>query len=114
MQTSFYIIIILCLSFCDGSINASGKGKIQTYNGNRFTDAKNINQSGVKFFNRNRARPAPPAHDTPASSCSCSKFFSLGNTSIRSTIKYNKKFVWQICKLTLKLFLSPTQEIKNK
>jgi hypothetical protein len=74
IQVCFIVFAILCLS-CDGSINASGKGKIQTYNGNRFTDAKSINQSGLKFFNRNRARPQPPAHDTPASSCSCSKFF---------------------------------------
>lgn len=73
-QVCFIVVGVLCLT-CDGSIKA-GKGKIESFNGNRFTEAKSINNEGLKTIftaTRNRIRPAPPAHDTPASSCSCRK-----------------------------------------
>lgn len=42
----------------------TGKGKFQSYNGNRYTEAKSLNDNGVKLFlNQNRER-APPSHDT--------------------------------------------------
>lgn len=75
-QLCFVVVGLLCLT-CDGSIH-TGKGKIESFNGNRFTEAKSISQDGIvkTIFtsNRNRMRPAPPTHDTPASSCSCRKW----------------------------------------
>lgn len=79
-QVCLIVVGLLCLT-CDGSIKA-GKGKIESFNGNRFTEAKSISsssssQDGLKTIftaTRNRVRPAPPAHDTPASSCSCRKW----------------------------------------
>lgn len=52
----------------------SGKGKFVSYNGNRYTEAKSMDDNETKTilgFGLNRNRP--PAHDTPASPCSCSK-----------------------------------------
>lgn len=119
MQTSFcaqvcFVVVLLCLSLCGGTINSSGHGKFQTFNGNRFSDAKSISQNGLKsIFNRNRARPAPPAHDTPASSCSCRKSspqtllssFVNKNTTSFSTIRS-----YGLCKFN---FFFPTNTQKN-
>jgi hypothetical protein len=61
----------LAVTFTDGY--QTGKGKFESYNGNRYTEAKSMSDNETKtFFNLNRNRP--PAHDTPASPCSCSKF----------------------------------------
>lgn len=52
-----------------------GKGKFESYNGNRYTEAKSMDENSTKaFLNLNLSRNRPPAHDTPASPCSCSEF----------------------------------------
>ncbi|CRL05275.1 CLUMA_CG018249, isoform A [Clunio marinus] len=62
----FSLLITSCWSY-QGKV---GKGKIQIYNGNRYTEAKSLKDNGTKtIFGLNRNRP--PAHDTPASPCSC-------------------------------------------
>lgn len=63
-------LVIVSRSFCFGY--QTGKGKFESFNGNRYTEAKSSEDTSTRlFFNRNRN--TPPAHDTPASSCSCSK-----------------------------------------
>lgn len=71
------IAVSLTLPLCIGYQAQFGRGKFESYNGNRYTEAKSLGDNGTKIFfgiNRNR----PPAHDTPASACSCSKFFGKG------------------------------------
>lgn len=64
------LFVSLIASFSNGY--QMGKGKFESFNGYRYTEAKSLNDNDTKsFFNMNRNRP--PAHDTPASPCSCSK-----------------------------------------
>lgn len=63
-------LLVLFATMCDSY--QIGKGKFESFNGNRYTDAKSMSDNDTKtFFSLNRNRP--PAHDTPASPCSCSK-----------------------------------------
>ncbi|KAG5671026.1 hypothetical protein PVAND_001244 [Polypedilum vanderplanki] len=77
MNVKYQIILcIILITFCITSLSAErnkiGKGKFEAYNGYRYTEAKSLDDAnGMKLFlNRNRERK-PPAHDTPASACSC-------------------------------------------
>lgn len=66
------LLVVISLSFCCAYQN--GRGKFVSYNGNRYTEARGLDEglnTTKAFFNQNRNRP--PAHDTPASPCSCSK-----------------------------------------
>lgn len=67
------VVFLSLISLSCGAYQ-SGKGKFVSFNGNRYTEAKSMDENNTKAFlgfglNRNR----PPAHDTPASPCSCSK-----------------------------------------
>lgn len=63
-------VLVFIVAFCDGY--QVGKGKYESYNGNRNTELKSMNINDTKFFfNRNRNKP--PSHDTPAAPCSCSE-----------------------------------------
>ena len=56
-------LLILLISAANTSYQI-GKGKFESINGNRYTDAKSLDENDTKFFlNRNRER-MPPAHDT--------------------------------------------------
>lgn len=92
-----------------------GKGKFESYNGNRYTEAKSMDDNNTKaFLNLNRNRP--PAHDTPASPCSCSKFIrncfasknKLPNANSNQKVSNIFGHEYNLCKSTL-LFLSPTR-----
>lgn len=94
------IIASLFGKFCDGY--QMGKGKFESYNGNRYTEAKSINDNGndtKAFFNMNRNRP--PAHDTPASACSCREFIS-------SYFRKNCRRVWLAKRRKLFMQIDPT------
>jgi hypothetical protein len=70
-QLDVCVLVLLTISFCNGY--QVGKGKFESYNGNRYTEAKSLEENSTKtLFGLNRK--SPPAHDTPASPCSCSKF----------------------------------------
>lgn len=78
---------------CDGY--QVGKGKFESFNGNRYTEAKSISDNDTKaFFNMNRNRP--PAHDTPASPCSCRKLNNASNI----TQKYFKSSACKAMEIT--------------
>lgn len=67
MQLKFLFILKLVLGLIIANVEASyesGKGRFESYNENRYTEAKSIDDNDSKFFlNRNRER-MPPAHDT--------------------------------------------------
>lgn len=106
------LAVSLSASLCAGY--QIGKGKFESFNGNRYTEAKSMSDSEnttKTFFSLNRNRP--PSHDTPASPCSCSKFFFWRFPKINSdkNIKISRRFQASdgsdenyLCKLT-QLFL---------
>lgn len=74
MHLKKFLILFTTFSIAHG-YQKSGYGRFESLNSNRFTEAKSGEENDTKFFlNRNRER-TPPAHDTPASSCSCSELF---------------------------------------
>ena len=61
MLLAYILIYLVSVSTASYQI---GKGKFESLNGNRYTDAKSMDENDTKFFlNRNRER-MPPAHDT--------------------------------------------------
>lgn len=89
------LVVSLIASFCNG--HQMGKGKFESFNGYRYTEAKSMNDNETKsFFNLNRNRP--PAHDTPASPCSCSKLMRvvpLAET-VQIPLKLSKRSLWKL------------------
>lgn len=75
MHLKKFFLILTTISIANG-YQKSGYGRFESLNSNRYTEAKSIEEAeNTKLFlNRNRER-SPPAHDTPASSCSCSELF---------------------------------------
>lgn len=74
MHLKKFFFFLTTISIVNGYQKIGGYGRFESLNSNRYTDAKSIEDTDSKFFlNRNRER-APPVHDTPASSCSCSEF----------------------------------------
>ncbi|CAG9806448.1 unnamed protein product [Chironomus riparius] len=70
-RTMLLSYFLICLISASTASYQTGKGRFESINGNRYTDAKSMDENDTKFFlNRNRER-MPPSHDTPASSCSC-------------------------------------------
>jgi hypothetical protein len=72
-QKVFYLCIIviqskIILNFCYGFQTSAGK--YESF-GNRISNESDNKKTIFQFLNRNR----PPAHDTPASACDCSKIF---------------------------------------
>jgi hypothetical protein len=76
-RLALYILLMSATLMVSCSAYQIGKGKFESYNGNRYTEAKSMDENNTKAFlnlNLNLNRNRPPAHDTPASPCSCSKF----------------------------------------
>lgn len=72
LSVSVLMMLVLSLAASISDAYQIGKGKFESFNGNRYTEAKSMTDNDTKaFFNVNRNRP--PAHDTPASPCSCSE-----------------------------------------
>ena len=72
-RLNIFVVVVSAILTLSCEAYQSGKGKFVSYNGNRYTEGKSMDDNNTKLFlslNRNR----PPAHDTPASPCSCSKF----------------------------------------
>lgn len=66
------LMLVVGLTASSSDAYQIGKGKFESFNGNRYTEAKSMNDNDTRaFFNVNRNQP--PAHDTPASPCSCSE-----------------------------------------
>lgn len=75
-RLNIFVVVVSTILTLSCEAYQSGKGKFVSYNGNRYTEGKSMDDNNTKLFlslNRNR----PPAHDTPASPCSCSKFWQL-------------------------------------
>jgi hypothetical protein len=74
MHLQKILLLLTTITIAHG-YQKSGFGRFESVNSNRYTEAKSIEENDTKLFlNRNRER-TPPAHDTPASSCSCGEFF---------------------------------------
>lgn len=59
-----FAYFLICFVSASNASYQTGKGKFESLNGNRYTDAKSLDENDTKFFlNRNRER-TPPAHDT--------------------------------------------------
>lgn len=95
-NSRFILCILILLVSLSASLCAGyqiGKGKFESFNGNRYTEAKSMSDSEnatKTFFSLNRNRP--PSHDTPASPCSCSKFRRI--PKINSNRKIEKISRW--------------------
>lgn len=75
------VVVLLTILVLRCDAYQTGKGKFESYNGNRYTEAKSMDENNTKaFLNLNLNRNRPPAHDTPASPCSCSKSIMEGRT----------------------------------
>lgn len=77
MHLKKFILLLATISIAQitHGYQKSGFGRFESLNSNRYTEVKSAEENDTKlFFNRNRER-MPPAHDTPASSCSCSELF---------------------------------------
>lgn len=86
---SEFLLLTIALSLSLVVAYQSGKGKFVSLNGNRYTEAKSLDEDDNKTLNVNRNRP--PAHDTPASRCSCSKFhFEAEKKNLQSTFRMKK------------------------
>lgn len=73
MHLKKFFLVLTTISIASGYQKSGGHGRFESLNSNRYTEAKSVDETDSKLvFNRNRER-APPLHDTPASSCSCSE-----------------------------------------
>ena len=63
-RTMLLSYFLICFISASTASYQTGKGRFESINGNRYTDAKSMDENDTKFFlNRNRER-MPPAHDT--------------------------------------------------
>lgn len=89
------VVLLILVALCDAKYQG-GLGKYESYNGVRNAEE----ETNKRFFlgtNRNR----PPSHDTPASSCSCSKYM----LTLKRVSKIKIWIIWHICIWNFSFFL---------